>query len=200
MNFTKQAIAESFLQLLDEKPFSKITVKDIVERCGINRNTFYYHYQDIPALLEEILISRIDTLIEMHCQVGSLEDCISIAVQYFNENKKSVMHVYRSLPRDIFIHHLDHLLLYLVEEYISNISLSIHVNQKDREIIVRYFKCLLVGIFLDWLDAGMSYDLLGDSLRVCRLQAATGLQFLINTSEEQPANGAEEKSITAAKA
>ncbi len=185
MNFTKQAITESFLQLLDEKPFSKITVKDIVERCGINRNTFYYHYQDIPALLEEILISRIDALVEKHCQVGSLEDCIAITVQYFTENKKSVMHVYRSLPREIFIQHLNHLLMYLVKEYITNISGTLSIDPEDRDIIVRYFKCLLVGIFLDWLDAGMNYDLLGDSLRVCHLQAETGLQFLINTSESK---------------
>lgn len=184
MNFTKQAITESFLQLLDEKPFRKITVKDIVERCGINRNTFYYHYQDIPALLEEILISRIDALLEKHSQVGSLEDCIAITVKYFTENKKSVMHVYRSLPREIFIQHLDHLLMYLVEEYITDVSGSLSIAPEDREIVVRYFKCLLVGIFLDWLDAGMSYDLLGDSLRVCHLQADHGLQFLVNTQAD----------------
>lgn len=180
MNFMKNAIAESFLQLLDEKPFNKITVKDVVERCGINRNTFYYHYQDLPSLLEEILTSRIDALIAKHGQIGSLEDCISITVQYFQENKRSVMHVYRSLPREIFIQHMDHLLLYLVEEYIAGIAVSMSIRQEDRTIIVRFFKCLLMGIFLDWLDSGMSYDLLEDSLRVCRWQEDAGLKLLQN--------------------
>ena len=45
--FTKEIIAKTFTELLDEKPMSKITVKDIVERCGVNRNTFYYHFKDI---------------------------------------------------------------------------------------------------------------------------------------------------------
>ena len=36
--FTKEIIARTFTELLDEKPMSKITVKDIVERCGVNRN------------------------------------------------------------------------------------------------------------------------------------------------------------------
>ena len=45
-NFTKQAIKAAFLELLDEKPLNKISVRDIVERCGINRNSFYYHFQD----------------------------------------------------------------------------------------------------------------------------------------------------------
>ena len=43
--FTKEIIAKTFTELLDEKPMSKITVKDIVERCGVNRNTFYYHFK-----------------------------------------------------------------------------------------------------------------------------------------------------------
>ena len=45
--FTKKAIVETFLELLKEHSLDKITVKDIVEKCGINRNTFYYYYQDI---------------------------------------------------------------------------------------------------------------------------------------------------------
>ena len=39
-NFTKKAIRDSFVKLLNEKPISQITVKDIVEDCGVNRNTF----------------------------------------------------------------------------------------------------------------------------------------------------------------
>lgn len=53
--FTKEIIAKTFTELLDEKPMSKITVKDIVERCGVNRNTFYYHFKDIPDVVEFIL-------------------------------------------------------------------------------------------------------------------------------------------------
>jgi len=54
-NFTKMAIKSTFIKLLNEKPLSQITVKDIVEECGVNRNSFYYHFQDIPALVEEIV-------------------------------------------------------------------------------------------------------------------------------------------------
>ncbi|MFQ8953164.1 MAG: TetR/AcrR family transcriptional regulator [Oscillospiraceae bacterium] len=38
--FTKKAILDSFVELISERPFDKITVKDIVTRCGVNRNTF----------------------------------------------------------------------------------------------------------------------------------------------------------------
>ena len=42
--FTKAAIIKSFSKLLDQKSFEKITVKDIVEDCGVNRKTFYYYF------------------------------------------------------------------------------------------------------------------------------------------------------------
>ena len=52
-SFTKKAIRESFLRLVAKKPLDKITVRDIVDDCGINRNTFYYYFQDIYAVLED---------------------------------------------------------------------------------------------------------------------------------------------------
>lgn len=54
-NFTSRAIKQTFIELLEQRPLKDITVKDIVETCGINRNSFYYHFQDLPALIEEIV-------------------------------------------------------------------------------------------------------------------------------------------------
>ena len=39
--FTKKAIIDSVLRLGAEKPINKVTVKDVVNDCGITRNTFY---------------------------------------------------------------------------------------------------------------------------------------------------------------
>ena len=38
---TKDAIAKALTDLLQERPIEKITIKDITDRCGINRQTFY---------------------------------------------------------------------------------------------------------------------------------------------------------------
>ena len=53
--FTRQIILHTLTELMNEKPLSKITVKDIVERCGVNRNTFYYHFRAIPDAVEEMV-------------------------------------------------------------------------------------------------------------------------------------------------
>lgn len=71
MRNTKALIAGAFSQLLEEKPYRRITVRDIVERCSVNRNTFYRYYPDIPSLLQAIVQEKGDWLIENYCQQGS---------------------------------------------------------------------------------------------------------------------------------
>ena len=52
---TKRALAEALKQLMEELPFSKISVADICEQCNMNRKSFYYHFKDKYDLLNWIL-------------------------------------------------------------------------------------------------------------------------------------------------
>lgn len=53
--YTRQTIKDSFLSLLKEKPFSKITVTEVCRMSEINRGTFYLHYYDIDDVLDSLL-------------------------------------------------------------------------------------------------------------------------------------------------
>ena len=55
---TKEIIRDAFLELLEEKPYNKITVQDIVNRCQVNRNTFYYHFQGLHFFLGDGFFAR----------------------------------------------------------------------------------------------------------------------------------------------
>ena len=72
--YTKMVISESFFSLLKEKGFSKITVAEICKAAQINRGTFYLHYEDKYALLNEVIDAALDegfvegTLPEALCQ------------------------------------------------------------------------------------------------------------------------------------
>ena len=48
---TKKALLIAFGELLEEKPFNKITITDITAKCGLNRMTFYYHFDNIYELM-----------------------------------------------------------------------------------------------------------------------------------------------------
>ena len=73
-SITKRAIQSAFLELLDQRSLSRITVKDITDICGINRNTFYYHYQDISALIEEICSDAVEQIVREYPNLNSIED------------------------------------------------------------------------------------------------------------------------------
>lgn len=65
---TKKALADSLRKIMTHKSFSKITVSEIIADCGVNRKTFYYHFEDIYALLhwmleQESIVSFIQRLL-----------------------------------------------------------------------------------------------------------------------------------------
>lgn len=162
MNRTKDAIIEAFWQLLEEKAYNKITVKDIVNRCQINRNTFYYHFHDIPELLEETVKSVTDQIIRTYAPYGSPNDCLEPILEQLLIHKQAVFHIYRSVQREVFLAHLERVALHTVSEYVHTITAVIGEPLSDDEciLLIRFGKCLLVGVLLDWLESDMYYDLL----------------------------------------
>lgn len=174
MNHTKSDIIHAFWDLLDERPYNKITVKDIVERCQVNRNTFYYHFHDIPELLEETIKSDVDSILQTYSKFGSPADCLVPLVEHSLKRKKAILHIYRSVKRDIFQSQLERMILYTVMEYVDTFTIDLPFSQEDKELLIRFYKCTFLGISLDWIGSGMDYDLLKSVARVAELLEASG--------------------------
>ena len=156
--FTQKAIKTSFLKLLEERPLSRITVKDIVADCGINRNTFYYHYEDIPALVLEIFKDNTDEILKQYPTFDSFDRCVEAAAQHAMRNRRIVMHIYHSINRDLYEQFLWQISEYAVRRYVDSACEDRRVSPEDREVIVRYYKCECFGIVTDWLEKGMQED------------------------------------------
>ncbi len=73
VRYTKHVLKESLLKLLREKPVNKITVKEVCELSELNRATFYTHYSDCFALLEDIEQELIDAFEESLKYVSSFD-------------------------------------------------------------------------------------------------------------------------------
>ena len=86
---TKQAIRQAFIELLNERPLDKISVKDIAERSTVNRNTFYYYYADIYALVEEIFQTETQLFMEKLRSYASWEEAFREATAFMSENKRA---------------------------------------------------------------------------------------------------------------
>lgn len=120
--FTSKAIEESFIRLLNERPLDKITIKDIVDDCGISRNTFYYHFQDITALLEHILNADVERVLSQHLDMDSWEDGFISAARFALENKRLVYHIYNSVSRERVERYLYSIAGEVMRLYVSRIT------------------------------------------------------------------------------
>ncbi len=168
-SFTKKAIKASFLKLLNERPLSQITVKDIVEDCGVNRNSFYYHFADIPSLLDEIVKERADEIIAQHASVSTLEECMTATLEFAMQNKRAVLHAYRSTSREAVETYLLHICQYLVESYAQTTVGELPILPEDRQLLIRFFQCECFGQAILWLNSGMSYDMEAQFTRLGQL-------------------------------
>ena len=149
---TKRAIQESFKKLLSNQPLDKITVKNITDDCGVNRNTFYYHYSDIYQLLEEIFLTEAQKSVEK-MEVGqSWEEGLKTGLCFVN--------VYNSLHRETIERYLYSVSLDFAGKFIDNVSktLKLSVSDDDKKFIASFYKYAIVGIVLDWLEGGMKND------------------------------------------
>lgn len=157
-NFTRRAIKETFLSLLEERPFSDITVKDIVEKCGINRNSFYYHYQDLPALMEEIVREDAENIIRKYPNVKSIVECYDALIEFASQRRRAIMHIYRSVNREMFETYLMQVSEYVIRSYVDTALEPIGIPAQDRQTIIDYYKCVGFGLVIDWLNNGMSEE------------------------------------------
>lgn len=159
-DFTARAIRETFLQILNEKPLASITVKEIVTRCGINRNTFYYHFHDIPSLLEDIVerdAGKIMSEDRKHC---SLEDCLEDAINFTLEHRNAVKNIYSSVSRSIFEQSLWRVCGHVVSSYVDIADEKGRLHDDKRNMIIQYLKAVLFGLSSLWLESGLDENIL----------------------------------------
>ena len=88
-NITKKALAMAMKELMEQIPFSKISVSDICEKCGMNRKSFYYHFKDKYDLVNWIF--DVEFFQAVHVRDYNLPNWswrfLEDSCQYFYENQ-----------------------------------------------------------------------------------------------------------------
>lgn len=185
-DFTKKAIRASFIKLLNEKPLKQITVRDIVDDCGVNRNTFYYHFQDIPQLVESIAQDETDRLIHKYPTISSLEECLEAIIGFALENRRAVLHIYRSINRDIYEQGQWRICEHAVRTYLDEVLDGRRVSEEDRTLLIDYVKCVCFGLVNGWLENGMQDDIQAMAHRLCELKEGELERMIQRCEKKEP--------------
>ena len=83
---TKKALAEALKRAMKQKPFQKITVSELIQDCQINRKTFYYHFDDIYALLKWMLEQEAIEVVKQFDLLVDYEEAIHFVMDYIEQN------------------------------------------------------------------------------------------------------------------
>ena len=180
----RAAIKASFLKLLNQRPLREITVKDIVQDCGVNRNSFYYHFRDIPSLLHEIVEEHAERIIREQGSALSLTACLETAARFATEHRRTVLHISQSVSREMFEQHLMELCRRTVEGYATAAFHGVSMRPSDREILIRFYQCECFGQVVAWLNDGMRYDMQEEFHRLCQLGEGMTDLFLRRAAED----------------
>ena len=150
---TKKRIQETFLAMLEQESLDKITVKDLVDRCGMNRNTFYYYYQDLYALLEELLQEEAEKIIEAHHAFDLWQEGFLDAIAFVLEHRRAAYHVFNSNARAYVTRYFLRLGDFILTDVVRELSAGLPVSLEDRRILVDFYKHALVGVVKEDLSA-----------------------------------------------
>ena len=142
---TKNAIRRSFIELLAERPFDKISVRDIAERSEVTRNTFYYYYTDIYALAEDVFESEIEKLSERVEGYESWQKAFLTATSFAAENKRMILHLHNSAHSDILARYYHKTILTTMLSYIRKEAEGLNVSESQ----------IMAGLTLEWIGSGM---------------------------------------------
>ena len=155
---TKNAIRLAFLQLLNEHPLDKISIKDIAEKSAVNRNTFYYYYADIYALVEDIFQLEIEDFQATMRRYDSWPEAFRDATSFAFRNKRAIYHLYNSGNREALRRYYHNVSLTAITAYVRDQAEGLPVQEEDIRVLSEFYSAALSGLTVLWLQSGMKYD------------------------------------------
>ena len=121
-DITKRAISVSLKKLLCEKSLSKITVQDIADDCGINRQTFYYHFQDIYDLVEWTCIEDTEKVLKENRTYDTWQEGFLAVFALAKKDKVFIDNIYRSVSLEMLEQYLYRLVYPLLKNVVDEKS------------------------------------------------------------------------------
>lgn len=152
---TKRMIAESLKKLMLQKPLAKITVSEIIADCGINRKTFYYHFEDIYALLKWILEEEAIEVVKNFDLMLEPEEALLFAIDYVSTNKHLLCCAYDSIGqremKRFFCTDFHKLVHSIIQTICQEQALSVPVDFK--QFLTSFFTEALAGMLIDYFQS-----------------------------------------------
>lgn len=152
---TQKALAESLKKLLNRKTLNKITVSDITNDCGVNRQTFYYHFHDVYELVDWIFAEEMKRYAQEGFTPDNWRDVMMRLMDNFLEDRHFIINVYNSLNRKELEKYMGVFVKPAVTDIVNEIARNYDVYTEDIDFLTSTLTASLTGIVAEWIGGGM---------------------------------------------
>jgi len=163
---------EALVTLLEKKDFEYITIKEICDTAGVNRSTFYLHYENTSDLLKETTRYIIDKHlayyeIDKQCITPQFETCkreellfisdeyLSPYLTFIKENQR----LFKVSIKQFHSMHMDEVYGEMFEHIFSPILSCFCVPEVERAYVMKFYLTGIFAIVMEWLDKNCSDDM-----------------------------------------
>lgn len=150
---TKKALVESLKRAMKSKPFSKITVSEIIRDCGVNRKTFYYHFEDIYALLKWLFEEEAVEVVKHFDLLVDYEKAIRFVMQYVDDNNYIISCAYDSIGREEMKRFFYKDFVGVVASVIdaAEAKMGKNVEPDFKKYVARFYTEAISGMLIEWV-------------------------------------------------
>ena len=148
----KMLIAEHFDALVRQRGIDKVTVKAVIEDCGISRQTFYYHFQDIMDVVEWYQNQSLRQSIERSLEAPSYQEAIRGVIYEVFQHRALIQQLIASHRRkEMELLFFKAMRTYL-QELLRGRSPDLSGSLADLDTVLSFYSCGLVGMLLMSLE------------------------------------------------
>ncbi len=150
----KRLIAETLIKLLQAKRLEKITVKELVDACGISRQAFYYHFQDILDVVEWWAQETNKRLVSASLKAGNARDAFTVVLDFVIQSSGVVKNLLESRWRDQIEQLLGNTIFGYLSETLRRVQRGVPVSPADLEAYLHFCSYGFTGLMLEYTSKG----------------------------------------------
>lgn len=152
-NAAKRQICTVLKELMTQKPLNRITVAEIMRGCGMARQHFYYHFDDVYDAVRWIFEEEAVALLREHEGVMLWQDGLLQLFQYLRENREVYLCALRSMSREHLKRFFHADIQAIIQNTIRGIvtELRYQVDEQELELLTKFYVGALASMVEDWL-------------------------------------------------
>lgn len=147
----KNQFACALKKRLSSMSFDKITVTDLANDCGVNRQTFYYHFTDIYDLMDWCFKNEAETILRFNEEPFNWKDSVRKLIKYIDENHAFCLSVLNSMShrllKKVFTDEID----ILIRKVIASYDPKPDDSEESMEFRIKFYSMAVSGLIEGWI-------------------------------------------------